>query len=338
MSSLLLTVLAGCAAKIPVHMTLPAETDLSQYRRVAIIDFKGQGNDQVRDALEATLMNQRVNGEPYFQMISRSELDTILKEQHLQYQKLAERFDEGSMASIGKLKGVDGLIQGTVNEYHANDQSRSEQREETNYKTKQTYKVNYNCVRRTARVRVTVKFIEVKTAKIELSLPLEGDSTAEDCQPSGTSPSVPNGNDMLTNATSQMLTGFARKITPHDVVKEIELRKADDDIGFFGGGDDATKSASVQIATGVQYATNGNWPLAIGSWEQATQTKPSSAAAFYNMGVGYEAQGKLDRAREMYQKAAQLKSDAVYIKASGVIEQRIRDAETLRRQTEGRPS
>jgi tetratricopeptide (TPR) repeat protein len=338
MSSLLLTVLAGCAAKIPVRMTLPAETDLSKYRRVSIFDFKGQGAQQVANALETTLMNQRVNGEPYFQMITRSELETILKEQNLQYQKLAERFDENSIASIGKLKGVDGLIVGAVDEYQARQQTRSEQREETNFKTKQKYNVTYNCLQRTARVRVTVKFIEVKTARLELSLPLEGNNTAEDCQPSGTSPSVADGNDMLRNATNQMLTGFARKITPHEVMKEIELRGKDDDLGFFGGGDEATKSASVHIGTGVQYATNGNWPLAIGAWEQATQAKPNSAAAFYNMGVGYEAQGKLDRAREMYQKAAQLKSDTLYIKASSVIEQRIRDAETLRHQTEGRPS
>ncbi|MBI4518768.1 MAG: tetratricopeptide repeat protein [Deltaproteobacteria bacterium] len=324
--------LAGCAAKIPVKMTLPAETDLSRFRRVAILRFQGNGGDQLGNALEATLMNAQVNGEPYFTLVSRDRLDQVLQEQKLGTSGLV---DDSSAARVGKVLGVDGMIAGSVNEYGTRDRQYSEVREETH--DKKTYHVTYNCIERTARIHLNTKFIDTSTTAIAMSVPLQGHGRDQDCQRAGTQLSVIDSNDMLRSATDEMFGAFARKIAPHDVVVNIELREKDDDIGFFGGGAESAKAATEHIKTGVTYAKGGNWSLAISSWEQAAQAHPNSAAAFYDIGVAYEAQGQLEKAREQYRKAAQLRAESLYVQATGTIEKRIRDREAVRRQTEGRP-
>ncbi len=330
-AAIFLVSLDGCAAKIPVSMTLPAETDLSRFRRVSILGFKGNGGEQLANALEQTLHNAKVKGVPYFTLVGRNELGAVVREQDFEQ---SERIDDRTRAEIGKIKGTDALVVGTVNEFGANDRSYSEQAER--YNKKQKYTVTLNCIDRSARIRLDVKFIDVKTSEVAMSVPLEGGEQESDCQESGTQLRLSDKNDMLQKATAEMFTKFATQIAPHDVTVDIELREKDDAIGFFGGGSDAAKAASEEIKSGVTYATNGNWPLAIGSWERATQTNPSSAAAYYNLGVAYESQGQLDKAREMYNRAAQLRSDPLYVKATGTIETRIRNRDAVESQTRNR--
>jgi Flp pilus assembly protein TadD len=49
-------------------------------------------------------------------------------------------------------------------------------------------------------------------------------------------------------------------------------------------------------------------------WERATQLDPTYAAAYNNLAVAYEHEGRLDKARSAYEKALELDPDNVMIR------------------------
>jgi tetratricopeptide (TPR) repeat protein len=76
--------------------------------------------------------------------------------------------------------------------------------------------------------------------------------------------------------------------------------------------------------------------MAIEEWEAAVQEKPDSGPAHYNLGVAREAEGELERAQEHYKKAARIDPDKKNVEAVTVINQRLKLADELQRQLEGR--
>jgi type IV pilus assembly protein PilF len=77
---------------------------------------------------------------------------------------------------------------------------------------------------------------------------------------------------------------------------------------------DQRDDAKEQVEFGIQVARRGLWREAIYRWERATQIDPTYAEAFNNLAVAYEHEGKLDKAREAYEKALALDPDNAMIR------------------------
>ena len=60
-------------------------------------------------------------------------------------------------------------------------------------------------------------------------------------------------------------------------------------------------------------AQRGLWQEALYRWRRATELDPSYAAAWNNLGIGYEHEGEFDKAREAYEKALELEPGNVVI-------------------------
>ena len=62
----------------------------------------------------------------------------------------------------------------------------------------------------------------------------------------------------------------------------------------------------------VKAAQAGLWNEAIFRWKQVINIDPDNAAAHNNLGVGYEAMGKISEAKSAYQRATELEPNSKY--------------------------
>ena len=62
----------------------------------------------------------------------------------------------------------------------------------------------------------------------------------------------------------------------------------------------------------IKTAKAGLWNEAIFRWNQVTSIDPDNAVAYNNLGVGYEALGKIEEAEAAYQRATELDPDSKY--------------------------
>ena len=69
---------------------------------------------------------------------------------------------------------------------------------------------------------------------------------------------------------------------------------------------DARSSAKSQVEFGIKVAQNGLWKEATYRWEKAVEIDPTYAAAWNNLAIGYEHEGKFEEARQAYDKAVTL--------------------------------
>jgi Flp pilus assembly protein TadD len=69
-----------------------------------------------------------------------------------------------------------------------------------------------------------------------------------------------------------------------------------------------------QIEFGIKVAQNGLWNEALYRWQKATELDPSYAAAWNNLAIAYEHEGKFEDAKKAYEKALQLEPKNLMIR------------------------
>jgi Tfp pilus assembly protein PilF len=66
---------------------------------------------------------------------------------------------------------------------------------------------------------------------------------------------------------------------------------------------DRRSEAKAQVDFGIELAQKQLWKEAEFRWEKAVELDPKYAAAWNNLGIAYEQQGKFDDAKKAYDKA-----------------------------------
>src|SRR5436305_14090425 len=77
---------------------------------------------------------------------------------------------------------------------------------------------------------------------------------------------------------------------------------------------DARGDARAQVEFGINVAQRGLWREAIYRWEKAVELDPKYAAAFNDLGIAYEHEGQLEKARKAYEKALALEPNNAQIR------------------------
>ena|SRR5262252_8747684 len=95
---------------------------------------------------------------------------------------------------------------------------------------------------------------------------------------------------------------------------------------------DARGDARTQVAFGISVAQRGLWREAIYRWERAVEIDPTYAAAYNDLGIAYEHEGQLEKARKAYEKALDLDPNNMQIRQNYELFKEIND-----RATEGKP-
>ena len=91
---------------------------------------------------------------------------------------------------------------------------------------------------------------------------------------------------------------------------------------------DARGDAKSQIEFGIMVSQRGLWREAIYRWERAAQIDPTYAAAHNNLGIAYEHEGDLGKARVAYEKALELEPNNTFIKQNYELFKEINDRTT----------
>jgi Tfp pilus assembly protein PilF len=77
---------------------------------------------------------------------------------------------------------------------------------------------------------------------------------------------------------------------------------------------DQRSESKSQVDFGIKVAQSGLWKEATYRWEKAVQTDPTYAAAWNNLAIGYEHEGRFDDARKSYEKAVALDPKNILIR------------------------
>jgi len=88
---------------------------------------------------------------------------------------------------------------------------------------------------------------------------------------------------------------------------------------------DAKSDAKSQVEFGINVAQRGLWREAIYRWQKATEIDPTYVAAYNNLGIAFEHEGQLDKARKAYEKAIELGPDNIQVRQNYELFKEIND-------------
>ena len=94
---------------------------------------------------------------------------------------------------------------------------------------------------------------------------------------------------------------------------------------------DRRDDAKAQVSFGIDVAQKGLWKEATLRWRMAVQIDPSYAAAWNNLGIGYEQLGQFADAREAYEEAIKLEPNNSFIRNNYDLFREIYDRQNRRR-------
>ena len=126
----------------------------------------------------------------------------------------------------------------------------------------------------------------------------------------------------LENVTGNRLRWFGRVTIVGKTamgIRAFTIARAVVVAGFLGGVAqpafaDARSDAKSQVEFGIKVAQNGLWKEATYRWQKAVEIDPTYAAAWNNLGIGFEHQGRFEDARKAYEKAVALDPKNILIR------------------------
>ncbi len=325
------------STRVPVEVVKPARINMHGIHSVAVTDFEGPGES---GKLVTSILNTKLLNSNFYEVLERQKLQDIMQEYKLSMSGLV---DPSHAKEVGKMLGVDGIITGEVTAYSVEDERGRERVKERvwtgkyekdakgnfiyekgitgkKHKKKQykeQFVTRYYKLRR-GTVTVTFRVVDVNTGRI-LAARTYTRSYSSRKVPEGQESRLKSRDAILTDLTTQVVDEFVKDIAPHKIVMKRVI------LGGPG-----------PIDAGKKLAKNGLWPEATKAWEDAVRQFPDKSEAFYDLGLAYEVQGRLNDAEKLYQKALQIKPDKLYMKALAEVRKAKEERQILEQQLKER--
>jgi len=302
--------LASCAAPtIKQRVLMPANAQgMQNSRTIAVVNFHGDENNEFSSQLETFFTNLRVQHKPYFKVVDRSAIDSILMEQKIHVDNGLLR-GRGAV-QLGKLSGADTIISGFVKWPRFTDKHFREQRSRclkyegktsiTPLKVKfrkclkkQKYKVSCHKVR--GQFNFTMKVVSIQTGEIVFTKNYKSNTDNKYCEDNKYAKEDTDKLEklMISKAIAQM----RRDVAPYSTVLSIKLMKKDDSRLS------SNERAQQLLISGIKFAKDGRIDRACTQFENASKSFSYSPAIHHNLGVCAEVKSDFPLALRMYKKA-----------------------------------
>lgn len=299
----LLALLSGCAPTVKTTVTRAGRAhEAATYRELAVLPFEGNAGDRISYQIEASLAGIVVAGKPYFQLVDRKQLSTVISEMKLGQSALVE---PGSMARVGRLTGARGILGGMAAEQSHENRYKEERSECEEYayttdkdgKKRQGVCIRYKrwlatCVKRQTNVTLVPRLVDVETARVVYSRSIQRSRSSSGCLDFSTPASVA---DLSRRAWGEVFDELRKDLAPYAVAMEIEL--SDDDNGL------ATATDKEKFAQGLSFAAADRLDRACELWGEIAGQTVNAPFLAYNLGVCAEWQGQYERAELLYRQA-----------------------------------
>jgi len=283
----------GCSEKeviIKAHMPAKVST-LSEKRVIAVIPFNGD-NINFSGRLESKLASLKVNGKPYFKVISRDKIDEVLKELRFQSSDLVGN----KVARFGKLAGAKILITGNVRAYFSNGKYSKPKERCLAFDKKGrclvTKTIYITCRTSTANLNVNISAIDVNTAQIvdavNISKSYEGDSCKGDYM---------RGEEALSVLADEAVDEYTKRVAPYYTYLRVKLIDDVDSV-------DLTSKEERMFNNALKYIEDGRLDRAEYLLKRLNErVDEKSYEIAYDLGVVEEALGKFEEAKAAYELA-----------------------------------
>jgi len=292
-------ILQGCASpKVSVGMLMPARFDqVSQYRRIAVLPFKGPDGRDMAQKVEARLVSVRVKEKPWFDVYERERLKTALRELRLGSSGLV---DSTTAAKIGRFIGVKGVYIGVVNKLDVDIRNYRESRRycaEENKKGKclRWKDRTVRCRRKYAVIEFTPRMVDVETAHVVYSRLITRSWERSACD--NAVGSLPGNSSMLGVVKQEALMDFIKDVAPYLQHQDISIKTDTDDL---------QGRAKAFFEAGVAFSKEDRLDRGCQLLEKALQAGGGSLSLYYNLGVCAETRGNFEQASQWFHKADQL--------------------------------
>lgn len=321
---------ASCSKKVYVNVTKPAQYNVSDVKRLAVLDFNGPAR---AGANIATQFTNRLWKTQYFKIMERRELQKILDEHALQMSGI---INDSTAVEFGKILGVDALIVGDIVSYEVQDKRGKEKVKEKVWKgdyetdakgnvvfekTKfgQTKKKKYveelvdkEYIQRSGNVSISFRMVSVETGEIRA-----GDTKSSTYSKKffPDKDQLPTPESILNNLSEAVIEQFIPLITPYTVTVSKTFEEDNDAVDL-----------------GIEYAQKNLWDRAMKIWQDELASNPRNNAALYNMGLAYEVMGDFDKAEDYYNKALDIEPKDLYMEAVSNIRRRRIEQQNLEKQ------
>lgn len=338
---------------ITAKKLVPAEVDVSKFKKIAILDFEGRGGKEIADWMENAIQNVRIGDTPFFDVINRSKMMKLLAEQRL---SLTGFVDADQAAKIGKISGTQAIVVGRVSAFRVADNRYT--KEVTEYKNNREYTRHVPCQVRDAYVDFTVSFMDSRTGQIMASTSAEGQYVGDSCKIVGSAGdllanalfgsikketenykivNIDSGDRMIKGAAMLAIEQFVKKITPHYEVVPISILNGDagDFISAFKEKPAVEKQIDAYYDTGYKYSIRSQWEDAIKQWEKILEIENRRPAAVYNLGVAFEMTGDLFLAEKQFKMAVEIRPDDLFFDALARVRKSIDERKKIAQQVPG---
>ena len=296
----LLFFITGCSQKVTIRALEPAEVDrIAATKKISIAPFQ---NDRVglSTKIEANLAKHRLDNKKYFTIVSRNDLQKIIKEQKIQNSGL---IDQSTAVEVGALIGAEAIVSGNVGRVTSTDTRFYEERRRcVDKKCKETIIYRVGCTKRAVGLSAEIRIIDIVHGDIIYGDTMERAKVYKHC--SDDSRALPSKEMAAQSLASSIANSFTYKLLPHYRSFNVVLLE-EPDLDYT---DDQEKLLEVSL----KYIEQARYDKAQKFlFLLIDSTAQQSYVPFYNLGVIKEAEGNYEEAEEYYKVADDLMVDPV---------------------------